>query len=418
MKTKKYILVALLIILAATLSFYRLKPDLIPNTPHTPPNIKNLTHVITQDARHQRTISWQHGSRQDARLEYRLQGQKSGRMIQAVAQELPSVKNNHTIIYTTQLTDLKAGATYEYRISMDKQKTDWQTFHTPPDNLAAFKTLIFGDSQAADYSVWGKTAQNAWEKNKDATFFINMGDIVDNGQDDWQWDAWYDGAEKLLRAIPFSPVMGNHEAYSLDWKMAEPKSYLALFAVPANGPPGLERYAYSYDYGDVHFAVLNTQLNELRQWQPDLLVKQKTWLAQDLAKTDKKWKVVLMHRGNWQRPFVGPLDEVGQTFVPIFDQYQVDLVYTAHIHSYARTVPIKGGSQPAPGGTVYITTGRSGDRTWDAKPPNKKPFDQAFYNPLDMPNYLTMEVFTNKIKIAACKQDGTLIDQGEIVKAE
>ena len=155
---------------------------------------------------------------------------------------------------------------------------------------------------------------------------------------------------------------------------------------------------------------------ELKEWQPDLFEKQKTWLAQDLAKTDKKWKVVLMHRGNWKRPFTGPLDEVGQTFVPIFDQYHVDLVFTAHIHSYARTVPVIGGNKPDPNGTVYITTGRSGDRTGNSNPPNKKPVDEVYYNPLEMPNYLTLETSPDQIKVSSFKQNGELIDQGEIKK--
>ncbi len=73
-----------------------------------------------------------------------------------------------------------------------------------------------------------------------------MRDLVDNGQDEWQWNAWFDGGAKLLKAIPFVPVMGNHETYSLDWKMAKPDYYLSLFALPSNGLAELERFAYSY----------------------------------------------------------------------------------------------------------------------------------------------------------------------------
>jgi hypothetical protein len=175
----------------------------------------------------------------------------------------------------------------------------------------------------------------------------------------------------------------------------------------------LERFAYSYDYGDVHFTVLNTQLNELGEWYPGLLEKQKTWLAKDLAKTQKKWKVVLMHRGVWEYPFRGPLDEIGQTFVPLFDTYHVDFVFTAHVHSYARTIPLRKG-RPDPSGTVYITTGRSGDKVWDGSP--QKPTDKSFYNPLDMPNYLVFEASHDLLKVAAFKQNGELIDQAEIRK--
>ncbi|MCE5287095.1 MAG: metallophosphoesterase, partial [Pelosinus sp.] len=169
----------------------------------------------------------------------------------------------------------------------------------------------------------------------------------------------------------------------------------------------------SYEYGDVHFAVLNTQQYELNDWYPELLERQKTWLEEDLAKSHKKWKVVLMHRGIWEFPFNGPLDQIGQTFVPIIDKYQVDVVFTAHVHSYARTKPLRNGSYDA-SGTIYITTGHSDDRVWDKSP--QKPMDEFFYNPLDMPNYLVLEASQDVLKVAGFKQNGELFDQIEIKK--
>ena len=49
------------------------------------------------------------------------------------------------------------------------------------------------------------------------------------------------------------PRSCNHEAYSMDWKFAEPYTYKALFAVPYGGPKDQNRLAYSFDYGDVHY---------------------------------------------------------------------------------------------------------------------------------------------------------------------
>ena len=410
MKMNRYFLGLFLILLVAGIAFFILKPsELVGDI-----DIKYPMQIVTADMKHERTFTWQSDRAEKASIEYHLKGDKNNITVKAESQELPSYKGNHRMIHSAHLVGLKAGSDYEYRIIMGNKKSEWKLFKTEPENLTDFKVLIFGDSQAADYNIWQKTAETAWTNNKDASFFINMGDIVDNGQDDWQWGAWANGVESFLDKIPFSPIMGNHEAYSLDWKMAEPKTYLALFPVPNNGPQGLDRFAYSYDYGDIHFAVINTQLMELKEWYPDLLKKQKEWLAADLAKTDKKWKIVLMHRGNWKRPYTGTLDEIGETFVPVFDQYHVDLVFTAHIHSYARTGPLIGGNTTDPKGTVYITTGRSGDRTWNGSP--RKPMDEAFYNPTDMPNYLTLESTSNSLRITAFKQNGNTIDQTEIKK--
>lgn len=55
------------------------------------------------------------------------------------------------------------------------------------DDGGTFKTVIYPDSQSADYTGWSKLAAKAYELNKDAAFFISMGDLVDNGQDEYQW---------------------------------------------------------------------------------------------------------------------------------------------------------------------------------------------------------------------------------------
>ena len=377
-------------------------------------DVGQIMHVVTADMKHERTISWKTKTfGEPGILEIRPKQSKNIIKMNAEALELPSYNGGkHFELYTTHITNLAAGTDYEYRISVGKRQSAWKEFRTEPESTS-FKALVFGDSQSLNYEDWAKTAQTAWKNNEDAAFFINMGDLVDNGQDESQWNAWFDGTANLLTEMPIVPVMGNHETYSLDWKMAKPNYYLSLFSLPSNGPAGLERFAYSYDYGDVHFIVLNTQLNELREWYPDLLEQQKRWLVQDLSQTQKVWKVVLMHRGIWAHPFNGPLDVIGKTFAPVFDKYNVDLVFTGHVHSYARTKALKNGN-PDPSGTVYITTGRSGDKVWDKSP--QKPMDELYYNPLDMPNYLVLEASHDAIKVVAFKQNGEIIDQTEIRK--
>ncbi|SDE38773.1 FN3 domain-containing metallophosphoesterase family protein [Sporomusa acidovorans] len=202
-----------------------------------------IMHVVTSDMKHERTISWKTSTfGTPGSLEIRPKQSDTSTIIQAEAVELPSYNGGKRfMLYTAHITNLTPGTEYEYRVSAGKRQSAWKEFKTEPE-ATAFKALVFGDSQSADYRKdWAKTAQIVRESNSDAVFFINMGDLVDNGQDDWQWNAWFDGAANLLAAMPIAPVMGNHEAYSLDWQMAPPNYYLSLFAVPANGPAGLEQ---------------------------------------------------------------------------------------------------------------------------------------------------------------------------------
>lgn len=48
---------------------------------------------------------------------------------------------------------------------------------------------------------------------------IVLGDLVDNGDDEYQWQTWFKSVEPTASRIPVAPALGNHEAYSLDWKI-------------------------------------------------------------------------------------------------------------------------------------------------------------------------------------------------------
>ena len=45
----------------------------------------------------------------------------------------------------------------------------------------------------------------------------------------------------------------------------------------------------------------------------------------------------------------------------------VDVVFSAHNHTYGRSAPFKNGNV-ASQGTIYISSGRSGDKTWAGSP--------------------------------------------------
>ena len=81
----------------------------------------------------------------------------------------------------------------EYRLIGNGQVGKWHNLST--DDGGAFTALIFPDSQSSDYSGWQELAQNAAKRNPEAKFFVNMGDLVDNGEDHSQWfvicDSWF-----------------------------------------------------------------------------------------------------------------------------------------------------------------------------------------------------------------------------------
>jgi len=127
------------------------------------------------------------------------------------------------------------------------------------------------------------------------------------------------GAEMLA-------VLGNHDAGFADAQ------------VTALGMPG--RW-YATGIGDVLFVALDSTMAK----DPGQLA----WLDQTLAQAGSDWVVVALHHPPFSAGVHGSDEEVRDAFVPLFEQYGVDLVLAGHDHDYQRSVPI--------GGVTYVVSG-------------------------------------------------------------
>lgn len=348
-------------------------------------------------------------------------------------------------LYTATLTGLTPRTTYEYRVGYENKRGDWHplttagsgankvattddaanTSATTGDAKAAksedFTALIFPDSQSADYRGWDALAKEAYKRNPTAAFFINMGDLVDNGEDASQWDAWFTAVEPMIEDIPFVGVMGNHETYNLQWQVREPKVYLSLFDFPAVPQREDNNRYYSFDYNDVHFVVLDTQLAERPEAErAQALAREEAWLRQDLATTKARWKVVLMHKDTLRYPNTKRLDTVpgitdmGYAFMPIFDAYHVDAVVSAHYHMYRRRGHIKDFKRDE-SGPLYIISGVAGDVRY-ATLWKSHPLD-TFVSPYPAEaNYIILTKTDDRLTFEAYLPNGTKFDEVQVNK--
>ena len=319
-------------------------------------------------------------------------------------------------IHSVTLTGLKPGTAYIYRLGEGSDWSEPRRFITAATVIPQFKFLVFGDSQSINYTMWRSTLHQAYQANPEAVFFTNIGDLVDVGQDYAQWKGWLEAAQGVVDLIPVMPVTGNHESYSPEGRFSMPTLFTAQLKLPLNGPEGLKGQVYSFDYGDVHFTMLDSQEGEERQFVPAMLDMQKVWLENDLASTHKKWKIVCFHRPPYNNKGNGANENIRGAFVPILDKYHADVVFTGHDHVYAHTYPLHDGvvvNSPAEG-TIYVATGRSGTKTYQDV--LAKGWNEFFYNPLDEPNYLTVEVRGSSLTVKAFKQSGILIDNWTINK--
>ncbi|EJO22594.1 Tat pathway signal sequence domain protein [Selenomonas sp. FOBRC6] len=384
--------------------------------------IERLRQIVAADNAHGRVLAWEVLSPvEEQTVELRVQGSEE---VRRIAAEDARFADDGTEVYqyTADLDHLTAGNSYQYRITAGDAATDWQMLYAPTVN-ESYKMLIFPDSQSSDYADWKQLAHLAWARNTDAQLFACMGDLVDNGEDRLQWTEFFVGVKEMQRSIPMAPLMGNHETYNLDWKVRLPEAYLHYFKTPRNGSKEFERYYYSFDYGDAHYIVLCTQQKEIGEFKDGLVEEQLAWIRRDLKAHRKRWNIVLMHKDVLQyringRPerAEGIDEDNGRVWMPVFDELGIDIVFTAHLHTYRNRGHIYGFEKtPDAKGPLYILTGVAGNVRY----PNlwiDHAFDEVTLPQPETDNYLTMDVSRDAIEIACFLTDGTEMDRVRVTK--
>lgn len=382
---------------------------------------RNIRQVMTADPAHSRVIMWQSDyAVKEPVLEYRMEGKENGETVPVQAEKFTDGGKN-TWIYRARISGLEPGQTYGYRIRDGKKATAWMSLKAFAGNT--FKALVFPDSQSADYSAWKATAQPAWQRNQDAQFFVNMGDQVDNGQDASQWNAWFDVVEPMAEKIPMATTVGNHETYDLNWKVRRPEAYMKLFNLPQNGYAQYPNRFYSFTVGDVHFVVLDTVFSEMKDLEPNLEQDEIQWFRKDMEQNRQKWNIVVMHKDPLRyafNPATGRtgrdegIEQEGKVWMPLFDEYGIDLVLSAHLHTYRNRGHIRD-FRHNPDGPLYILTGVAGDVRYPGLW-KQHPLDEYVAPQPETDNYLVMTKTDDEMQLQAFLPDGTLLDTATMEK--
>ena len=202
----------------------------------------------------------------------------------------------------------------------------------------AFTFAVIGDSQQFDASNpngdFQKAVNNISKANVDSVVIV--GDLVSSCKGDNECTAKYDSWKKIMQPLLAKTKMaqGNHDRSGGD---KADSIWQKEFELPTNGPSGYSELTYSYDVGNSHFVILDSekpQENIVNQTQRD-------WLEQDLSSTSKENIFVFYHE-----PAYPVSSKIGESLDAkktdrdalwqIFKKHNVTAVFNGHEHIISR----------------------------------------------------------------------------------
>jgi acid phosphatase type 7 len=273
-------------------------------------------------------------------------------------------ENGRAHHHSIRFTDLRPNTLYAYRVRGQDTWSEWLQFRTAKVAFEPFSFLYFGDAQNAVKSHFSRTIRQAALDLPDARLMVFAGDLVNlrEGVHDDEWGEWFEAGGWLHGMIPSLPTTGNHEYVYEEDEEGNRRRVLSphwpvQFTLPANGPPGMEETVYYVDFQGVRFIALNST-EATASDAPDRVEEQARWLEEVLRDNPNRWTIVTFHHPVFSVARGRDNPELQEHWLPLFEEYGVDLVLQGHDHAYGRGSNLEEGTRAWDGrvGTMYVVS--------------------------------------------------------------
>lgn len=311
-------------------------------------------------------------------------------------------------------------------------------------------------ADTAHTDVWFWLGDNAYADGKDHEYDEKVFNVA--------------GFSDMFSSQPFWPTPGNHD-YIEVWNQSTllniPYSnipfsqhegpYYEIVDVPeqaeAGGEPSNYELFYSFDYGNVHFLSLNSEVYDYTQTY-DGINQMKAWIEQDLMQNEQTFTVAYFHqppysKGShnsddvWERVMIAMREKV----IPLLEEYDIDLVVCGHSHVFERSHLIHGhygnsgsydpGTMLMDGnggdftqgnayvkddepttadGTVYVVCGNSGSKTSSSTLDHPVMY-YAAGGDTEVGSFV-MDIYRNRLDGKYLHASGQILDEFTIVKQD
>lgn len=246
--------------------------------------------------------------------------------------------------HKAEISGLKPGTVYSYRVGNDNNWSATGTFRTASKNPEEVNFIYTTDSQAttmADFNVSQTTTHTAFKTYPDVDFWLCGGDLINaaganNSQ--WEWEQFFETQKGLLQNVPFVPVLGNHDKspnrnFTYHFNTAETGFDRTMSTSPGS--------VYSFVYGNALFMALSFEDYRIEGYL-EALAK---WIREEVGRhPDVKWRIAFYHK-NIYTGAAHQTDNDGiiirNRFAPLFDSLKVDLALQGHDHVYQVIGPVK-----------------------------------------------------------------------------
>ena len=251
--------------------------------------------------------------------------------------------NEDNRVHEVCLRNLERGQSYLYRVISDSLISDWHSFKTMKADTEKFRFILYSDSQN-NFIVHSKIASEIVKYQPD--FIVSAGDLAHGGRrSDWATE-FFLPMQEVLKNTPIYVSVGNHSYGS--------PHFSEYFSFPEHNH---ETY-YSIQIGNAYFIFLDNAKIDFpdKDYYTDIGVgsPQYNWLEKELGSASAQnanWLFVVAHVPCYSEFSTVAFNENVKSFVPLYDRYNVDAVFSGHIHAYER-----GYSD----GVYYIITGGAG----------------------------------------------------------
>lgn len=264
--------------------------------------------------------------------------------------------------HEVQITGLNPSTVYYYTIGTNSVTLVNESanvyFKTSPvaGTVAPYRFWVIGDAGMGNNNQRSvRDGFAGFNNNQHIDGWIMLGDnaygngVNDGNQNCYQTGVFQNMYENTLRNTVLWPAPGNHD-YNNHIPFSAPPAYYDIFTLPSNAEAGglasgTEKY-YSYNYGNIHFIVLDSYDESRAPAGP-----MAQWLQNDLANNTLMWTVAYWHHPPYTKGshdsdspnfMDGELVDMRQNLLPVIEAGGVDLVLNGHSHCYERSYLMDG----------------------------------------------------------------------------